>query len=132
MVWEKICDIFAESREFHGYLLGVDREEVFIQRSAFCVWVCNSGYIFLQCFHTCGISFPMFDKSIEFFRDREIFIRGVFFFSCNQVFHIVPIGLPTLALNKMLKGLVNLQKHFETHHDLNYSDEKNKMLKTPS
>ena len=45
----------------------------------------------------------MINKSVEFFRDREILIRRVFFFRCNQVFHIVPIGLPTLALNKVFQ-----------------------------
>ena len=47
--------------------------------------------------------FFMFDKSIDFFQDREIFISGVFFLMCNQVFHIVPIGLSTLALNKVFQ-----------------------------
>ena len=74
-----------------------------IQEINLLYWVWNSGSIFLQCFNTCGISFLMFDKSVEFFKNREIFIRRVFFFRCNQVFHIVPIGLPTLALNKVFQ-----------------------------
>ena len=86
MVWEKIFEIFAESREFHGYLLGEDKENVVIQEIRLLFWVCNSGSIFLQCFNTCGISFHMFDKSIEFFRDQEIFISGVFFLGVIRSF----------------------------------------------
>ena len=78
----------------------VNRKEVVIQEISLLFWVCNSGSILLQCFDTCGISFIMFDKSIYFFRDGEIFIRGVFFYMCNQVFHL---GLPTLALNKVIQ-----------------------------
>ena len=33
-------------------------------------------------------------------------------------------------LHTIFKGLVKLQKHFETLHDLNDSDEKTRMLKT--
>ena len=84
MVWEMICEIFAESREFHGYLQEKDREKVVIQEISLLFWVCNSGSILLQCFNTCGISFLMFDKSVEFFGDREIFIRGFVYFRCNQ------------------------------------------------
>ena len=61
-----------------------------------------SGSVVVDPFYTCVISFLMFDESIDFFGgDGEIFIRRVFFFSCNQVFHIVQIGLPTLAQNKV-------------------------------
>ena len=45
----------------------------------------------------------MFNKSVEFFRDRELFFRGVFIFRCDQVFHIVPVGISTLALNKVFQ-----------------------------
>ena len=67
MVWKKICEIFADGREFQGYLLGEDREEVIIQEISLWFWFCNSVSIFLQCFDTCEISFLMFDKSIDFF-----------------------------------------------------------------
>ena len=86
---------YLQNREFHGYVQGKDRKKVVIQEISLLFWVCNSGFIFLQCFNTCGISFLTFDKSIEFFGDREFFSRGLVYFRCNQVFHIVPIGLPT-------------------------------------
>ena len=46
-------------------------------------------------------SFFMFDKSVEFFGYREFFIRGVFIFGRDQVFHIVPVSFSTQPLNKV-------------------------------
>ena len=36
-----------------------------------------------------------------------------------------------MLINVNVKGLVNLQKLFDTHSDLNDSDKKTEMLKTP-
>ena len=43
----------------------------------------------------------MFDESVEFFGYREFFIRGVFIFGRDLVFHIVPVSFSTQALNKV-------------------------------
>ena len=80
MVWKKICEIFANGREFQGYLLGEDREEVVIQEISLLFWFCNSVSIFLQCFDNCKISFLMFDKSIDFFFKIEKFSSVEFSF----------------------------------------------------
>ena len=50
-----------------------------IQEINLLFWVCNNGSIFLQCFDTCGISFLMFDKSIDFF-EIEKCSSGEFFY----------------------------------------------------
>ena len=78
MFREKICEIFAEGRDFHWYWLKENRVEVVIQEISLSLWVCNSGSIFLQCLDTCGVSFLMFDKSIAFFRDKRNFHQGIY------------------------------------------------------
>ena len=59
--------------------------------------------IFLQCFDTSRVSFPMFDKCVKSFRDRKFLSNKLFIFRRNQVFNIVPVCLSAHALDKVFK-----------------------------
>ena len=69
--------------------------KVIILKVSFLFRVCDSVSIFLQCFGTCGVSFLVFNESVEFFGDRKFLFRGMLIVRCDQVFHIVPVGLFT-------------------------------------
>ena len=68
---------------------------VIVERGQLLFRVCDSGLIFLMC----GVSFLVFDKIEDCFRDGEFFITGVFIFRFDQVFRIVTVGHSTQALN---------------------------------
>ena len=85
-----------------GFVLrGQNGSDFFLKR-----WTCCCGSVTVYPFSSVLIpveSVLVFNESVEFFRNREFFLRGMFIFRCNQVFHIVPISLSTRALDKMFE-----------------------------
>ena len=54
--------------------------EVIVQDVSFILRVCDSDAIFLQCFDTSRISFLMFDKCINLYRNKKFLFKRVFIF----------------------------------------------------